>query len=310
MSSAPSHALVAVAWAPARREATHRAELVTQWVCGEALEVLEEAEGWLRCRGEDGYEAWAAAGGLLRVAGDRAEAWAESAGIVSLGTGLVVTDPGAAAGRAAAAGPGVAAGPPVPAWLPLGARGRPAGAGGLELPGGGRARPLDPSAVVRVEDLASRFPLVGEAVARTAARWLGAPYVWGGRTEWGFDCSGLLQAVFGLHGVRLPRDSGPQREAGPDVPGLPAGPTPLPFPDLLEPLRPGDLLFFAPEDRGITHVALALGEGRILHAAASNGCVAVDDLRAEGALAARLRRSVVACTRPLVGRGREVGDRE
>lgn len=309
MTPEPGHAIVRVAWAPARAEPGHRAELTSQWPCGESLEVLEERSGWLRCRGEDDYEAWTPVGGVLRVGFAEASAWRSAADGLSLGTVLIPT--GGEMGTTGGPRGGDEAGTtgqahevgtdrrlPIPARLPLGSRVRRHEDGSVELPTGARARGLDPHGIVPIEDLPARFRASGAAVATTTRRWLGAPYVWGGRTEWGFDCSGLVQVVFRLHGVRLPRDSVPQAAAGPEVPGLPDA-VPLPFPGLLDPLLPGDLLFFAPEGRGITHVAIHAGEGRILHAAASNGCVAADDLRGDEELAARLRGSVVAVTRPL-----------
>jgi cell wall-associated NlpC family hydrolase len=74
------------------------------------------------------------------------------------------------------------------------------------------------------------------------------PYVWGGKSPKGFDCSGLVQFVFGLHGVRLPRDSDQQYACGVRV---------------RDP-APGDLLFFGRE--GVSHVGVALGGRDFLHA--------------------------------------------
>jgi cell wall-associated NlpC family hydrolase len=90
----------------------------------------------------------------------------------------------------------------------------------------------------------------------TAVRFLGVPYLWGGITPYGFDCSGLVKTVFGFHGITLPRDSADQRSAGFDV--------------ARSSLRPGDLLFFP------GHVAIICGGKEFVHASASRGMVAID----------------------------------
>jgi cell wall-associated NlpC family hydrolase len=119
------------------------------------------------------------------------------------------------------------------------------------------------------ERLRDRFPPRGESVVRTARRWLGVPYLWGGVTSCGVDCSGLVQAAYWLHGVALPRDSDMQMRVGAEVEvGRPNGGSGL---------RAGDLLFFAEGDR-VNHVALSLGGSRIIHASATNGGVATNDL--------------------------------
>ena len=87
----------------------------------------------------------------------------------------------------------------------------------------------------------------------TAKGYLGVPYLFGGTTERGFDCSGLTGAVYRLNGLRLPRSSQAQYEAGRPV-------------DLDE-ARPGDLLFFATAGGSrVSHVGLYLGQGAFIHA--------------------------------------------
>lgn len=279
---AAAAALVRSAWVPARRGPSHRAEMVTQWLCGEAVELLEEREGWLRARGGDGYEAWTPAGGLVPAPeGERAR-WTPERTLVSIGTDLQAV-PGARGAR----------------FLPWGARALPAGEGQLELPGGARALAGDREALLDEAQRSRRYPRDAGAVVRTAADWIGTPYLWGGRTREGADCSGLVQAVFGLHGLPLPRDSGPQSRVGRLLAGTVGGRgEAVDFGDL-PPLRPGDLLFFGETGGPISHVALSLGGARILHGSETRGGVFEDDLGGTSPPVPWLRSRLRAATRPL-----------
>jgi hypothetical protein len=112
------------------------------------------------------------------------------------------------------------------------------------------------------------FPADAGAITRSAQLYFeGTSYVWGGVTPWGADCSGLVQSVFWLHGIQLRRDACQQAEQGAPGEGDPLS------------ARAGDLLFFSDRaDRTITHVAIALGRGAIVHLALGRGGYAVEKL--------------------------------
>jgi cell wall-associated NlpC family hydrolase len=135
---------------------------------------------------------------------------------------------------------------------------------------------------VALDALARRFPSEPDAIIQSAATlFTGTRYEWGGVTPWGADCSGFVQAVFGLHGVPLPRDAWQQALAGVD-----AGRDPMA-------LEPADLLFFSERPDGrVTHVGVALGGHRMAHVALGRGGFNVERLDDEAdpyvvALAAR-----------------------
>jgi len=100
------------------------------------------------------------------------------------------------------------------------------------------------------------------AIVSTALMFTGVRYRDGGSDPSGFDCSGFMQWVFGQNGVRLPREVRDQYEAGNKI--------------NLREVKPGDLVFFHTVSRGASHVGLAIGGDRFVHAPSSRGVVRVD----------------------------------
>lgn len=99
--------------------------------------------------------------------------------------------------------------------------------------------------------------LLVEGIIQTAKRYQGVPYVWGGTTPNGFDCSGFTQYVFGLNGIRLPRTADVQYELG--------------IPVRYDQLQPGDLVYFSTYEPGPSHNGIYIGDGKFISATSSRG---------------------------------------
>lgn len=97
----------------------------------------------------------------------------------------------------------------------------------------------------------------GAAIVATAKAFIGVPYVFGGITPAGFDCSGLLQYVFKLNGVTIPRLADEQYNIGRKAE--------------IKKLSPGDLVFFSTYTDGVSHSGIYVGDGKFLHASSSRG---------------------------------------
>ncbi|HET7515389.1 MAG TPA: C40 family peptidase [Gaiella sp.] len=137
---------------------------------------------------------------------------------------------------------------------------------------GGDPVPAGPPAPVRAFQLESpvhfvpparplRIPL-GVRAVRIARQQLGVPYVYGGSSPSGFDCSGLVSWVYGRLGVGLPHNAAALYGVGRRV--------------RLAAMRPGDLVFFS----GLGHVGLYIGHGRMIHAPQSGRNVEIEALDA------------------------------
>jgi cell wall-associated NlpC family hydrolase len=273
-----------------RAEPRHSAELVSQMLLGEEALVLRERGEWLQVQTADRYVAWVHRRSIVRRAPEDLDAFRARLFERRPPAGRWIVT---ARARRAIREPAPFAAPV--ADLVQGAivevaetRGRflevvlPDGATGWV--GRGDLAPAD--------RLAERFTPSGRAILEHGAQFLGLPYLWGGTSEKGFDCSGFVQRLFGLHGTWLPRDSDQQSACGDPV-DVGAG---------WSGVADGDLAFFSERDDGrSTHVGILADGGRLLHASTSRNGVAWEALSrsADGhdEYAARLAASLTTVRR-------------
>ncbi len=227
--------------APIRREPSHEAMLLTEALHGEHVTVFDETDdGW----------AW------VQLSSDRYVGWVPRGDLAE--SGPETTHKVSALRTFAFARPDIKA-PPLSA-LPLGAR-----VAITEYAEDKNARYglIEPAGAVVVQHLAAVDRLESDWVS-VAERFVGTPYLWGGKTSGGIDCSGLVQLALHAGGVPAPRDSDMQeRELG----------TMLPMTVRVPQLRRGDLVFW----KG--HVGIMLDPDTLLHANAYHMAVAAEPLR-------------------------------
>ncbi|MFN8092119.1 MAG: C40 family peptidase [Vicinamibacteria bacterium] len=223
-------------------------DVVSQALLGQTVGVLEAWGDFLRVRTPDAYEGWLPARSVLPYASAAAPRYARQGRVVEV-TSLVANvyrEADVTTARPSRVAPlatrlEVKADGPSERWL------------ALRLPDGatgwiqrGDVKPVDPAAA----------PKRGtpEEIVATARRFLGVPYLWGGMSAHGLDCSGFVGQVYRAAGVVLPRDADLQFE------------DPTAAPVERDALQPGDLVFFGRDAKHVSHVGLSLGGARFLNA--------------------------------------------
>lgn len=228
---------------PMRREADHCSEMVNQAMLGEPLELLTSKALWTKVRlAHDGYEGWVLTAQLLAIDQLTYRALIEQTQeLVADGINLLEHESPEKTRV-------VAAGALLPNYNPS--------TGQLSLG----------QDTFQFEGLLSNRETTRDNVLMHAYTFLHAPYLWGGRTVMGIDCSGLSQMAYRLSGITLLRDASQQATQGETV-------------DFLTEAQPGDLVFFDNDQGAITHVGIFLRQDHILHA---SGSVRIDGLDQTG----------------------------
>lgn len=236
---------------PLRAEPSDKSEITSQLLFGDLFEILEKTEKWIRIiTAYDEYEGWIDRKQFTSVSYEEYQAINSSSDILGLNACHPVKKHATGEILYLAAG----------------------------------------STVPRLEN--NRFIIKGEfyeildgpvkhlkkefsgEIEKFAKFYLHAPYLWGGRTLFGIDCSGFTQIVFKQFGLKLRRDASQQAEQGILVGFLPE-------------VKPGDLAFFDNEEGRIVHVGIMLNPSTIIHA---SGKVRIDSIDDQGIYNAELKR--------------------
>lgn len=219
---------------PLRAEASDRSEIVSQVLFGEHFEILERQQQWARIRVQyDSYEGWVDSKQYKEISAGQYEVLCANPTVLNSDLVEYVTAPNNYL-------------MPIPLGASLSFLNYP------EI----NSEHLDFEGL-RVSGTKPKSNLIP-----TSFLYLNAPYLWGGKTPFGIDCSGLTQMVYRLNGYQLPRDASQQALVGEAL-------------SFIEESEPGDLAFFDNEEGRIIHVGLIMENNYIIHA---SGKVRIDRL--------------------------------
>lgn len=219
---------------PLRLEASDRSEMTSQVLFGEHFKILEQTEKWSRVEiAADGYNGWID-NKQFRVISQEAYDKLSSSPMVLNGDLIeYITIPGN---------------------------------GLLPVPIGASLSFLEHSDINTEKYLFEGLQVSGinakQNIIQTAYLYLNSPYLWGGKTPFGIDCSGFVQMVYRLNGYNIQRDASQQATEGEAL-------------SFIEESEPGDLAFFDNEEGRIIHVGILMEDNHIIHA---HGKVRIDRL--------------------------------
>lgn len=241
-----NHGICALSAVPVRAEASDKAELVTELLFGECYTVLLTQGNWLHIEAAaDKYLGWIDYKQHRPVSPGYFNAWCAQDHPRALDVVQVVSD--------AVMRQPITLGCRLPFFDGMTLK---IGDDATLFYNGTATNPTQPCLPERQLNL----------LRKMGQQYLRAPYVWGGKSIFGLDCSGLTQQLFGLVGIQLPRDARQQIALGEPV-------------DFVTQAQPGDLAFFDNADGAIVHVGLVQEDGFILHA---HGEVRLDPLDHHG----------------------------
>jgi len=236
-----------------RGKAEHSSELVTQVLMGTPLKVLETVEGWYKVETPEHYTGWIDSFGLACFTQEKMENWKESPRYFY---GMISGNVFSSADKKAS----------VISDLVLGdlfvSEGESKGFLKIRIPDG-RTGFVKKSECISFKDWTEHKTDVKKVIS-VAKGMLGSPYLWGGTSAKGVDCSGFTKNAYFSQGIILERDAYQQARNGehPD------------FSKISE-LQPGDLLFFGRDKQKITHVGIYMNNGFYIHA---SGLVRINNI--------------------------------
>lgn len=212
---------------PMRLEPSHRSEMVSQLLYGEFFAVVEKRSSWIRiCTYLDNYQGWVDEKQIVYITDKQMKTLSRRALKFTMDNSRVQDTSDTSV------------------FIPKGSL-------------------VSSTPILKQRYKGKRFDaLTPDKIVQMAMSYLNTPYLWGGRTPFGIDCSGFVQMVYRLCGITIPRDASQQVKHGKVL-------------SFLEECSPGDLAFFDDENGQIIHVGIVLADHQIIHA---HGRVRIDSI--------------------------------
>ncbi len=236
---------------PVRLEPSHKSEMITELLFGELFEIQEKENDWIKVRLiNDNYQGWIDANQYMPLYNETYEKLTDFGSTITLDLVQVLINE--------------TKNYMIPVVL-------------------GSSLPFVANNTFYIDDQkysfdgnvrSSKEEVNGEKIVENAFMYLDAPYLWGGRSPFGIDCSGLVQMSYKLSGIKLLRDAGQQATQGTTV-------------NFLSEATPGNIAFFDDEEGNIIHVGIIIPKGKIIH---SSGRVRIDKLDHEGIYNEKLKK--------------------
>ncbi len=235
------YGIIQSAFITVRKEPGNSSEMINQLLFGEIFKVLDKHEQWLLARNRfDGYEGWISGGMVHLLSADKLREYEAMESTVVSDKFCTLT------------------GPDGELLIPAGSVLYSSSDDPLSIYCGITYR-LNKALKKPASDIV-------QALQELAVQFLNVPYLWGGKSSYGTDCSGLVQTIFRILGVPLLRDASQQVSQGKTL-------------NMMTESRTGDLVFFDDDEGEIVHTGVLTGSGSILHA---SGCVRLDPIDHQG----------------------------
>ena len=237
---------------PVRKEPSEKSEMVTQVLYGEHFEIREQIVGWCNVKlAYDGYEGWVDGKMITPISlrsfgkleNNRSGVSGDIFSIIPINEEQNMM---------------VVAGSTLPVWRPY-----------LK-----RFTVNKETFGIKGEVFYGKIKDPRSVVIKQALKYFNAPYLWGGRSPFGIDCSGFTQIIYKAIGIKIPRDAGEQVKAGRAL-------------SFVDEAQPGDLAFFDDEEGNIVHVGIIWKRNKIIHA---SGKVRIDNVDQFGIFNVDLKR--------------------
>jgi len=273
--------LVTISVSNLRKEPDHSSELVSQSIMGTPVRILKSVNSWLLIQTPDRYIAWTESSSVMQMNHSEMDNWKKSDRVIYIDkSGWIYdkdSDDSGVVGD-------------IVAGCLMEMAGESENYAIVKLPDG-RKGFINKNDVTDFDIFRNQGNLSGEDVIHTALSLLGVPYLWGGSSTKGFDCSGFVQNVYFMNGLILMRDASLQALHG----------DPVDISKNFSQLEKGDLLFFGSRETSrirVTHVAIYMGENEYINA---SGRVLINSLDSTSTNFSNYRLNSLLSARRVIG---------